>query len=242
MGSVTTSHQHITAMKRSSLFCSLVLGLAVAFSGTGCKHGVKGPTPIPGRTATPGCPGTGKDGSTAQTPSGGAVPGGNNPVGTSITNPNGPNGPAGPTGTDTTLKTSREGVTELGSIERYQDRPVDRAVFKAYTVYFEFDSATILANEKSKIEAVADYMKKTPAANDLLVEGHCDERGTEEYNRALGERRALSIRERLTSLGVAAVRIQTVSYGKDKPLDPEHNEAAWQKNRRGEFGLLLPKP
>jgi peptidoglycan-associated lipoprotein len=218
-------------MKRSSLFGALVLGLAIAFSGTGCKHGVKGPTPIPGRQAVVGNPG--KDGSGPTVPPGGEIPGGGNIAGKPINEP----------GTqDNTLKTSREGATEQGNIERYEGRPINKAVFQAYTVYFEFDSATILANEKSKIEAVADYMKKAPAENDLLVEGHCDERGTEEYNRALGERRALSIRERLISLGVTAIRIQTVSYGKDKPLDPEHNEAAWQKNRRGEFGLLLPKP
>ena len=224
-------------MKRSSLFCSLVLGLAVAFSSTGCKHGMKGPTPIPGRNSTVGGPG--KDGQTSSTPPGGKVPGGDIPGGAPLTNPNDPNGP---NGTDKTLKAGKDGTIEQGPIGRYEGRPIDKAVFQAYTVYFEFDSATILANEKSKIESVADYMKKAPAENDLLVEGHCDERGTEEYNRALGERRALSIRERLTSLGVAAIRIQTVSYGKDKPLDPEHNEAAWQKNRRGEFGLLLPKP
>ena len=76
----------------------------------------------------------------------------------------------------------------------------------------------------------------------LLIEGNCDERGTEEYNRALGERRALAAREALAKLGVDPMRILTISYGKDKPADPGHDEAAWQKNRRDDFVLLHPKP
>jgi peptidoglycan-associated lipoprotein len=76
----------------------------------------------------------------------------------------------------------------------------------------------------------------------LLVEGNCDERGTEEYNRALGERRALAAREALAKLGVDPKRIRTESFGKDKPADTGHDEAAWQKNRRDDFVLLHPKP
>ena len=74
----------------------------------------------------------------------------------------------------------------------------------------------------------------------LLIEGHCDERGTEEYNRALGERRALSVREFLVTLGVAPDRVETVSFGEDRPADPGHSSAAWDKNRRGEIVLLSP--
>ena len=73
------------------------------------------------------------------------------------------------------------------------------------------------------------------------VEGHCDERGTEEYNRSLGERRALALRELLVAAGVSADRVHTLSFGKDKPVETGHNEAAWSKNRRGEFILVLPK-
>ena len=75
----------------------------------------------------------------------------------------------------------------------------------------------------------------------LLIEGHCDERGTEEYNRSLGERRALALREALQKAGVDSLRVKTISYGKDKPADPAHDDAAWTKNRRGEFILLHPK-
>ena len=81
-----------------------------------------------------------------------------------------------------------------------------------------------------------------PSQNKILVEGHCDERGTEEYNRALGERRALSVRDRLVELGVGADRIRTMSLGEDRPADPGFSGDAYQANRRGEFVLLKPKP
>ena len=76
----------------------------------------------------------------------------------------------------------------------------------------------------------------------LLIDGHCDERGTEEYNRALGSRRALAVRKVLVEYGISPDRIRTRSWGEDKPVDPAHNEAAWAKNRRAEFILLLPPP
>ncbi len=114
----------------------------------------------------------------------------------------------------------------------------DRETFKSDTVYFDFDSSTIKSGEKSKIEEVAAYLKSHGAGVAVKVEGNCDERGTEEYNRALGERRALAIREYLINSGVAADAVDTVSYGEDKPVDPGHSEEAWKKNRRGEFVLL----
>jgi peptidoglycan-associated lipoprotein len=88
---------------------------------------------------------------------------------------------------------------------------------------------------------VAKHLKGKPT-DLLLIEGHCDERGTEEYNRSLGERRALALRDALGKLGVSGDRIRTLSFGEDKPADAGHNEAAWTKNRRGEFILLVPKP
>ena len=116
----------------------------------------------------------------------------------------------------------------------------DRITFAANTVHFPFDSSAIKANEQANITAVASALAAAPG-NALLIEGHCDERGTEEYNRALGERRADALREALVKQGVGAERIKTISYGKDKPVDPGHNEAAFSKNRRGEFILLHPK-
>jgi peptidoglycan-associated lipoprotein len=82
---------------------------------------------------------------------------------------------------------------------------------------------------------------KSDAPVKLLVEGHCDERGTEEYNRSLGERRALALREELARMGIDPSRIRTVSFGEDKPFAQGHDESAWRQNRRGEFVLYHPK-
>jgi peptidoglycan-associated lipoprotein len=110
-------------------------------------------------------------------------------------------------------------------------------MFKADTVHFDYDSTVIKSGDKSKVAHVADYLKGNPAAA-VEVDGHCDERGTDEYNRALGERRALAIREQLVSGGVEAGRVETVSFGRDKPVDTGRSESSHAKNRRGEFILL----
>jgi peptidoglycan-associated lipoprotein len=115
----------------------------------------------------------------------------------------------------------------------------DTQIFQADTVYFAFDSSVVKTKEKSKVTHVADYLKAN-ASCAVEVQGHCDERGTEEYNRALGERRALTLREALVAQGIEPTRVDTISYGKDRPVDPGHDEAAWSKNRRGEFILLTP--
>jgi peptidoglycan-associated lipoprotein len=86
---------------------------------------------------------------------------------------------------------------------------------------------------------VADFLKQNPQAA-VRVEGNCDERGTEEYNRSLGERRALAAREELVRQGITPDRVDTLSYGEDKPLDSGHNESAWKQNRRDDFILLTP--
>jgi peptidoglycan-associated lipoprotein len=116
----------------------------------------------------------------------------------------------------------------------------DREFFKANTLYFDFDKAAVRKSEQGKVQAVADALKGRAEAC-VEVEGHCDERGTEEYNRALGEKRALSVREYLINLGISSERIFTISFGEDKPAVNGHTEAAWAKNRRGEFILLTPK-
>ena len=103
-------------------------------------------------------------------------------------------------------------------------------------VYFDFDSARIRPSEDSKIATVAAYLKANPGK--LVVEGHCDERGTAEFNRALGERRALAAREELVKQGADGSRITTISYGSDRPADTGHDEAAWSKNRRCEFVVV----
>jgi peptidoglycan-associated lipoprotein len=111
--------------------------------------------------------------------------------------------------------------------------------FKADTVHFAFDSSVIRSSDKSKMAEVADFLKQNPQAA-VRVEGNCDERGTEEYNRSLGERRALAAREEIVQLGITPDRVDTLSYGEDKPADSDHNEAAWKQNRRDDFILLTP--
>ena len=113
----------------------------------------------------------------------------------------------------------------------------DAQALKTDTVYFDFDSSVLKAAEKPKVSAVADYLKANSAAA-VKVEGNCDERGTEEYNRSLGERRALAVREELIRLGIDPTRVDTISFGKDKPAVAGHDEAAWKQNRRDDFVVL----
>ena len=101
-------------------------------------------------------------------------------------------------------------------------------------VFFELDSSGISAEGQKTLATNAEVLKKYPSWV-VSIEGHCDERGTAEYNLALGERRALAARTYLVSLGLDAGRLRTVSYGKEFPFDPNHSEDAWAKNRRAHF-------
>ena len=130
--------------------------------------------------------------------------------------------------------------TALADDAKLIGRDQDRTTFAQQTLYFEYDRATVRSDEASKIAQVAAEFKTKGHEYDLLVEGHCDERGTEEYNRSLGERRALAIRELLIQSGVDSGHVFTKSLGKDQPANAGHDEAAWSRNRRGEFVLVLP--
>jgi peptidoglycan-associated lipoprotein len=101
-------------------------------------------------------------------------------------------------------------------------------------VFFELDSSDIGASGQTALNANAAVLKKYPTWA-VTIEGHCDERGTAEYNLALGERRSVAARAYLVSLGISADRLRTVSYGKEFPFDPGHSEGAWAKNRRAHF-------
>lgn len=103
-------------------------------------------------------------------------------------------------------------------------------------VRFDFDKSEVKEDGRMTCQIVANYLKMHPNAK-LQIEGHCDERGTAEYNMALGERRATSVMTYIVSLGVSKAALSTVSFGKEKPLDPGHNEEAWAKNRRAHFVL-----
>jgi peptidoglycan-associated lipoprotein len=198
-------------MKMMKLIYPLALAVALALTGSGCKHDTGKITPLPGENS--GIVGNDNGGGTL--PGGGTVP----PDTGAQTQPGG-----GPT----------------ANIEEFENMAMDRAALAAYTVHFAYDSAVVKKSEEANLQAVASALS-SDASTKLLIEGHCDERGTEEYNRSLGERRALALREALAKIGVDPSRVRTISYGKDKPVDPGHDESAWSKNRRGEFVLLHPK-
>jgi len=111
---------------------------------------------------------------------------------------------------------------------------VERGQFPA--IYFGFDSFEVSSEEKPKIEKVASTMQSE--GKTLIVAGFTDERGTPEYNRGLGEKRAQAVRDSLIAAGLSADKIQTVSFGAEMPADPGSGDAAWAKNRRAEFGVV----
>ena len=102
------------------------------------------------------------------------------------------------------------------------------------TVYFDYDSYALRADALEVLRQNAEKLKQIPGVI-VQIEGHCDERGTQEYNLALGERRALAVREHLIRLGISGDRMVTISYGEEDPADPGHTESAWAMNRRSEF-------
>ena len=101
-------------------------------------------------------------------------------------------------------------------------------------IHFDYDKSLLKPEAIALLNRYAAGLKQYPTAT-VSIEGHCDERGTNEYNLALGERRALSARKYMIKLGIDENRLSTVSYGEERPLDPGHNEEAWAKNRRDEF-------
>jgi peptidoglycan-associated lipoprotein len=104
-------------------------------------------------------------------------------------------------------------------------------------IYFDFDKYDVRPQDTGALKENASLLMKYPNVK-IQIEGHCDERGTAEYNLALGERRASSAKKYLLSSGITADRISTISYGKEKPFDPGHDEGAWAKNRRAHFIIL----
>jgi peptidoglycan-associated lipoprotein len=127
----------------------------------------------------------------------------------------------------TPLPPRQEGVSYFGN-------NVTKGEFQP--VYFAFDSFDISPDEGNKLRRIAVFMKG--ANKNVILAGFTDERGTPEYNRGLGERRAQAARNYLISLGISPNRIQTVSFGQEMPADPAHDEAAWAKNRRAETGVV----
>ncbi len=115
-----------------------------------------------------------------------------------------------------------------------EESPEAARIFK--NVNFDFDRYNIRPDAREILKIIGKYLLENPKI-EVMIEGHCDERGTREYNLVLGEQRALRVRRFLVGLGVAPGRLHTVSYGEDMPLDPASNEEAWAKNRRAEFKI-----
>ena len=126
----------------------------------------------------------------------------------------------------TPLSERQEGVS-------FMDPSVEKGRFAP--VHFAFDSFAISGAEAANVNAVAQFLQRSPGG--VIVAGFTDERGTPDYNRALGEKRAGAVREALIADGVDPSKVQTVSFGAEMPADPASNESAWAKNRRGEFGI-----
>ncbi|MBI2359566.1 MAG: peptidoglycan-associated lipoprotein Pal [Deltaproteobacteria bacterium] len=142
-------------------------------------------------------------------------------------------------------KGAREGKQEAGksSLEalRRGEKPGTAASSPLQEVYFDYDRSDLRPDARETLKRNAEWLKANPSAR-VEVEGHCDERGTNEYNLALGAKRAQAAKDYLVSLGIAAGRLSTISYGEEVPVCREQNEGCWQKNRRARFVILPARP
>jgi peptidoglycan-associated lipoprotein len=128
-----------------------------------------------------------------------------------------------------------EAEEEIAEAELAQQRKFEAALVELGTmIHFDFDKSELKPEARDILEKKADILKEYPQVT-MVIEGYCDERGTQEYNLALGERRARAAYEFLVLLGVAPERLSIVSYGEENPIDPGHNETAWALNRRDQF-------
>lgn len=139
--------------------------------------------------------------------------------------------------TEAYKKAEAERLAKLKALEQAQKEANERKVFENEKIYFDFDQSDLKSESQTVLKKKADWLREHPAYS-LRIEGNCDERGTNEYNLALGDRRANSAKKFLVALGIAEGRIATISYGEERPEDPGHNEGAWAKNRRDEFKLM----
>lgn len=121
-------------------------------------------------------------------------------------------------------------------VDKAQKLRSEIQAFESTHIYFDFDKSDIKPEAKGVLEKKAAWLRQNPEYK-VRIEGHCDERGTAEYNLALGDRRAKSSMKYLNALGIAADRMSTISYGEERPVCKEKNEACWSLNRRGEFKL-----
>ncbi len=132
------------------------------------------------------------------------------------------------------LKAQEEAKKKAEAAKKLQEEIKE---FESTMIHFDFDKSELKPKAREILKKKAEWLLKHPEFN-VRIEGYCDERGTEEYNLALGQRRADAAKKYLIELGVPADRISTISYGEENPIDPRHCEAAWAKNRRDEFKLI----
>jgi peptidoglycan-associated lipoprotein len=142
--------------------------------------------------------------------------------------------------------TSQSGVRKAQaptSLEALQkgEAPVTPKESPLKEIYFDFDNYDLRPDARETLKANSDWLRKNPAIT-VEIEGHCDERGTSEYNMALGAKRAQAAKDYLVTLGVSASRLSTISYGEEVPVCREHNEQCWQRNRRDRFVARAARP
>lgn len=142
-----------------------------------------------------------------------------------------------PVSVNTGSSTGGEVTTSTGLPEIDASTLFDRAR-GLEVIYFDYNSYSLRPDAMASLKSNADKIRQVPGVI-IQIEGHCDERGTQEYNLALGEKRALATREYLMNMGVSGDRMVTISYGEEDPADGGHTEAAWSKNRRSEFNKAL---
>lgn len=126
---------------------------------------------------------------------------------------------------------------QAASMEKGHEILEGRTSAPLLPIYFDFDKSNIRQDQRDRLEKNADYLKQNKAVR-VRIEGNCDERGTNEYNMALGERRAINAKKYLINLGIHSDRLHTISYGEEKPLLYGHDELSWAQNRRDDFVLV----
>ncbi|MGE0085508.1 MAG: peptidoglycan-associated lipoprotein Pal [Desulfococcaceae bacterium] len=139
-----------------------------------------------------------------------------------------------PGGSQATVEQGRIAGDDAAARSLSQEELSARERFMNEDIYFAFDQSALSSEAQSILQQKAQWLQSRPDMS-FTIEGHCDERGTTEYNLALGDRRAESAKAFLVNLGISASRITTVSYGEERPADPGHDESAWSRNRRAHF-------
>jgi peptidoglycan-associated lipoprotein len=136
---------------------------------------------------------------------------------------------------------AKESTTDQSSLSQLQEGKSSDSAGPLKDVFYDFDSYNLRADARDILRANADWLKRNPAAR-VEIEGHCDERGTNEYNLALGAKRAQTAKDFLATLGIGADRLSTISYGEEIPVCKEASESCWQRNRRARFVVLPSRP